>query len=63
MDGRLGALKTAVVIGGGFVGVACAWQLQQRGLSVTLVDAAYKNEWAGTRSSRRLLGQRWTSGD
>jgi D-hydroxyproline dehydrogenase len=36
-------LKTAVVIGGGFVGVACAWQLQRQGLRVTLVDAAYQN--------------------
>jgi len=33
-------LKTAVVIGGGFVGTACAWQLQQAGFQCTVVDAA-----------------------
>jgi D-amino-acid dehydrogenase len=33
-------LKTAVVIGGGFVGAACAWQLQQAGFQCTVVDAA-----------------------
>lgn len=36
-------MKTAVVIGGGFVGLACAWQLQRRGLRVTLLDPDYTN--------------------
>jgi D-hydroxyproline dehydrogenase len=33
------ALKTAVIIGGGFVGAACAWQLQRAGFFTTLIDA------------------------
>jgi D-hydroxyproline dehydrogenase len=36
---RVGALKTAVVVGGGFVGAACAWQLQQAGFQTTLMDS------------------------
>jgi D-hydroxyproline dehydrogenase len=31
-------LKTAVIIGGGFIGAACAWQLQRAGFSTTIVD-------------------------
>jgi len=31
-------VKTALVIGGGFVGAACAWQLQRAGYRVTLLD-------------------------
>jgi D-hydroxyproline dehydrogenase len=31
-------LKTAVVIGAGFVGASCAWQMQRAGFQVTLVD-------------------------
>jgi D-amino-acid dehydrogenase len=33
-------LKTAVVVGGGFVGAACAWQLQQAGFRCVVIDAA-----------------------
>jgi D-hydroxyproline dehydrogenase len=36
---RVGALKTAVVVGGGFVGAACAWHLQQAGFQTTLMDS------------------------
>jgi D-hydroxyproline dehydrogenase len=36
---RVGALKTAVVVGGGFVGAACAWQLQHAGFQTTLMDS------------------------
>jgi D-hydroxyproline dehydrogenase len=36
---RVGALKTSVVVGGGFVGAACAWQLQQAGFQTTLIDS------------------------
>jgi D-hydroxyproline dehydrogenase len=32
-------LKTAVIIGGGFVGAACAWQLQRAGFFTTIIDA------------------------
>jgi D-hydroxyproline dehydrogenase len=34
----MGALKTAVVVGGGFVGAACAWQLQRAGFQTALID-------------------------
>jgi D-amino-acid dehydrogenase len=32
-------VKTALVVGGGFVGAACAWHLQRVGYRVTLLDA------------------------
>lgn len=32
-------MKTATVIGGGFIGAACAWQLQRAGFAVTLIDS------------------------
>ncbi len=37
---RTGATPSALVIGGGFIGVECAEQLNRRGLSVTLVELA-----------------------
>jgi D-amino-acid dehydrogenase len=33
------SVKTALVVGGGFVGAACAWHLQRVGYRVTLLDA------------------------
>ena len=33
------SVKTALVVGGGFVGAACAWHLQRGGYRVTLLDA------------------------
>lgn len=35
---KTGAPKTAIVIGGGIVGLCCAFRLQSRGISTTLVD-------------------------
>jgi D-amino-acid dehydrogenase len=36
--------RTALVVGAGVIGVACAWSLQRRGYTVTLVDAEEPGE-------------------
>lgn len=36
--------KTAVVIGGGIVGICCALFLQKKGLSVTVIDPSEAGE-------------------
>ena len=44
-----GRTADAVIVGGGIVGLACAWKLRQRGLQVTLIERgrpARESTWA-----------------
>lgn len=47
-------MKTAVILGGGFVGAACAWQLQRAGFAVTLVDPGEETKAASWGNAGHL---------
>lgn len=49
--------RTALVIGGGFVGAAAAWRLQQAGFATTLVDAGDPARAASFGNAGHLAGE------
>lgn len=50
----MSAQRSAIVIGGGIIGLACAWRLAQAGWSVTLLDAAAESREASWAAAGML---------
>lgn len=52
--------RSALVIGGGFIGVAAAWRLQQAGFATTLIDAGDPARAASFGNAGHLAGEQVT---
>lgn len=50
----MNAQRSAIVIGGGIIGLACAWRLAQAGWAVTLLDAAAESREASWAAAGML---------